>query len=77
MPITAALAVLMIAIATIAGLGVGGTSWFDRGHYGYGHAVSLFGGAGLSADAIGTLTLLLIPVEALLVIVAMFQPCPT
>jgi hypothetical protein len=71
LPITAALAVLLIAIAAIAGFGVGGTSWFDRGHYGYGHAGSLFGGTGLSSDAIGTLTLLLIPVEALLVIVAM------
>jgi hypothetical protein len=71
LPITAALAVLLIAIAAIAGFGVGGTSWFDRGHSGYEHAGSLFGGAGLSADTIGTLTLLLIPVEALLVIVAM------
>jgi hypothetical protein len=71
LPITAALAVLLIAIAAIAGFGVGGTSWFDRGHYGYGHAGSLFGGTGLSAAAIGTLTLLLIPVEALLVVVAM------
>jgi hypothetical protein len=70
LPITAALAVLLIAIAAIAGFGVGGTSWFDRGHAGYGHAGSLFGGAGLSADAIGALTLLLIPVELLLVIVA-------
>jgi hypothetical protein len=71
LPITAALAVLLIAIAAIAGFGVGGTSWFDRGHYGYGHAGSLFGGTGLSAGAIGTLTLLLIPVELLLVVVAM------
>jgi hypothetical protein len=70
LPIAAALAVLLIAIAAIAGFGVGGTSWFDRGHYGYGHAGSLFGGTGLSADAIGTLTLLLIPVEAVLVIAA-------
>ena len=70
LPIAAALAVLLIAIAAIAGFGIGGTSWFDRGHYGYGHAGSLFGGAGLSADALGTLTLLLIPVEALLVVVA-------
>jgi hypothetical protein len=71
LPIAAALAALLIAIAAIAGLGVGGTSWFERGHYGYEHAGSLFGGTGLSAHAIGTLTLLLVPVEALLVIVAM------
>jgi hypothetical protein len=71
LPIAAALAVLLIAIAAIAGFGVGGTSWFDRGHAGYAHADSLFGGTGLSADTIGTLTLLLIPVEVALVAVAL------
>ena len=70
LPIAAALAVLLIAIAAIAGIGVGGTSWFDRGHAGYSHAGSMFGGAGLSADAIGTFTLLLIPVELVLVVLA-------
>ena len=70
LPIAAALAVLLIAIAAIAGLGVGGTSWYDRGHAGYAHAGSLFGGSGLSAGTIGTLTLLLIPVELVLVVVA-------
>jgi hypothetical protein len=71
LPIVAALAVLLIAIAAIAGFGVGGTSWYDRGHAGYAHAGSLFGGSGLSADTIGTLTLLLIPVELVLVVVAL------
>jgi hypothetical protein len=70
LPIAAALAVLLIAIAAIAGLGVGGTSWFDRGHAGYAHAGSMFGGTGLSADTIGTFTLLLIPLELLLAVVA-------
>ena len=72
LPITAALAVLLIAIAAIAAAGIGGTSWFDRGHAGYSHAGSMFGGSGLSANTIGTLTLLLIPVEIVLVVVAMF-----
>jgi hypothetical protein len=70
LPLAAALAVLLIAIAAIAGLGLGGTSWFDRGHGSYAHANSMLGGSGLSADTIGTLTLLLIPVEAVLVVVA-------
>jgi hypothetical protein len=70
LPIAAALAVLLIAIAAIAGFGLGGTSWYDRGHAGYAHAGSLFGGSGLSADTIGTLTLLLIPLELLLVVAA-------
>jgi hypothetical protein len=32
----------------------------------------MFGGSGLSADTIGTFTLLLVPVEIVLVVVAMF-----
>jgi hypothetical protein len=72
LPLAAALAVLLIAIAVIAAAGIGGTSWFDRGHAGYSHAGSMFGGTGLSADTIGTLTLLLVPVEIVLVVVAMF-----
>ena len=71
LPIAAALAVLLIAIAAIAGFGIGGTSWYDRGHAGYAHASSLLGGSGLSADTIGTLILLLIPVELLLAAVAL------
>ena len=71
LPIAGALAILLIAIAAIAGFGIGGTSWYDRGHAGYAHANSLFGGSGLSADTIGTLTLLLIPVELLLAVAAL------
>jgi hypothetical protein len=70
LPIAAALAVLLIAIAAIAGFGIGGTSWYDLGHGGYAHAGSLLGASGLSADTIGTLTLLLIPVEIALAVVA-------
>ncbi len=71
LPIAAALAILLLIIAAIATLGLAGTSWFDRTNPGFGPAQSLFGGAGLSPDLLGTLTLLLIPVELALIVVAM------
>jgi hypothetical protein len=71
LPIIAALAILLLIIAVIAGLGLDGTSWFDRNHHGFGAAQSLFGGSGLSTDVLGTITLLLIPVEIALVVFAM------
>jgi hypothetical protein len=71
LPIAAALAVLLLIIAVIAGFGLAGTSWFDRNHDGYAAAQSLFGGAGLSNDLLGTVTLLLIPLELALVVFAM------
>jgi uncharacterized membrane protein len=71
LPIAAALAILLLIIAVIATFGLAGTSWFDRHSYGFGSAHSLFGGSGLSPDALGTLTLLLIPVELMLIVVAM------
>jgi hypothetical protein len=71
LPIAAGLAVLMLMIAVVAGLGLSGTSWFDRSHAGFAQAQSLFGGNGLSADTLGTVTLLLIPVQVLLIVVAM------
>ena len=38
---------------------------------GFAEAQSLFGGTGLSADTLGTITLLLIPVQVLLIVFAM------
>jgi hypothetical protein len=70
LPIAAALAILLLIVAVIAGTGASGTSWFNRNNYGFGHAQSLFGGSGLSADTLGALTVLLIPVEALLILFA-------
>jgi hypothetical protein len=70
LPIAAALAILLLIVGVIAGSGASGTSWFDRSNYGFGHANSLFGGSGLSADTLGTLTVLLIPVQALLILFA-------
>ena len=71
LPIAAAFAMLLLIIAVIAGTGLAGTSWFDRNHHGFAGADSLFGGGGLGTDTLGALTVLLIPVEVLLIVVAM------
>jgi hypothetical protein len=71
LPIAAALAVLLLIISLIAGLGASGTSWFDRNHAGFGHAQMLFGGSGLGPDVLGLITLLIAPVQVLLIIFAM------
>lgn len=71
LPIAAGLAVLLLMVAVIAGAGISGTSWFDRSHAGFAPAQSIFGGAGLPDDVLGVLTLLLVPVQALLIIFAM------
>jgi hypothetical protein len=71
LPIAAALAILLLIIAVIAAFGLDGTSWFDRSNHGFGAAHSLFGGKGLSTDVLGTLTVLLIPVELALIVMAM------
>jgi hypothetical protein len=71
LPIAAGLAILLLMIAIVAGVGLSGTSWFDRSHAGFAHAKSLLGGQGLSADTLGTIILLLIPVQVLLILVAL------
>lgn len=71
LPIAAALGILLLIIAVIAGTGLAGTSWFDRNHYGFAAPQSLFGGKGLTPNLLGDLTLLLIPVELLLIVAAM------
>jgi hypothetical protein len=71
LPIAAGLAILLLMVAVAAGTGLSGTSWFDRSNPGFAHADSIFGGTGLSADVLGTLTLLLIPVQVLLIVFAM------
>ncbi len=70
LPIAGVLGLLLLAIALIATVGLGGTSWFDRSNAGYGAAHALGGGQGLSSHTIGTLVLLLVPVEVLLILVA-------
>jgi hypothetical protein len=71
LPIAAALAILLLILALIAGTGISGTSWFDRNHFGFAAPHTLFGGKGLSPDALGTLTLIMAPVQVLLIFFAM------
>jgi hypothetical protein len=71
LPIAAGLAVLLLMVSLVAGLGLTGTSWFDRSHAGFAPAQSLFGGKGLSADTLGMVTLLIVPVQLLLIIVSL------
>jgi nitric oxide reductase large subunit len=68
LPMAAALAMLLLIIAVIAAFGLDGTSWFDRNHHGFGGAQSLFGGSGMTTDTLGSITLLLIPVQLALVV---------
>ncbi len=70
LPLAAVLGVLLLAIAAIAGLGVSGTSWYDRTHSAYAGAHAIGGGSGLGAGLLGTLVLLLVPVELILAVVA-------
>jgi lysylphosphatidylglycerol synthetase-like protein (DUF2156 family) len=71
LPITAGLAILLLMMSVIAGIGAAGTSWFDRSHAGFAGAQSVFGGAGLSSDLLGLITLLIAPVQVALIFFAM------
>ena len=71
LPLAAALAILLLILAVIAGTGLGGTSWFDRALVGFAPPQTPFGGKGLSPDTLGALTLILAPVQILLIIFAM------
>jgi hypothetical protein len=68
LPIAAALAILALIMAIIAGTGASGTSWFDRSNFGFAPAQSIFGGKGLSADTLGAFTMIMIPVQALVIL---------
>jgi hypothetical protein len=71
LPIAAALGILLLILSLIAGTGVAGTSWFDRSHSGFAPAETIFGGSGLSPDTLGTVTLLMAPVQVLLIFFCM------
>jgi hypothetical protein len=71
LPMAAGLAILLLMVAIVAAVGLGGTSWFDRSHAGFARAQTLFGGTGLTADTIGTIMVLLIPVQVLLIVVTL------
>jgi hypothetical protein len=71
LPIAAALATLLLILSLIAGTGISGTSWFDRSNPGYAHPQTPFGGAGLDPNLLGVLTLVVAPVQLLLIFFAM------
>jgi hypothetical protein len=62
LPLAAALGILLAIFAAVAG-----PAWFARDASGFAQADSLFGGGGLGAGFLGLLTLLLIPVQVLLI----------
>ena len=66
----AAVGILLLIIAVIAAAGIASTSWFDRDSFGFASAHSLFGGRGLGPNVLGTLTVLLVPVQAALLVFA-------
>ncbi len=70
LPIAAALGILLAVIAVIAAAGLDGTSWFDRSGHGFAAPQSLFGGNGLTPDILGTLTVVLVPVQLALIAAA-------
>jgi hypothetical protein len=73
LPIAAAFAILLLIVSLIAGTGTFGstTSWFDRSHGGFGSAHSIFGANGLTPDTLGLVTVLIAPVQVLLIVFAM------
>ncbi|HEY2769134.1 MAG TPA: hypothetical protein VGI87_01110 [Solirubrobacteraceae bacterium] len=72
LPIAAAMAILLLILAVIAGTGVAGTSWFDRNHVGFAAPQSPFGGKGISPNVLGTLTIILAIVQAALIVFSMW-----
>jgi hypothetical protein len=71
LPIAAAFAILLLIVSLIAGTGAAGTSWFDRSHSGFAHPNSIFGGRGLDPNMLGLVTLLIAPVQVLLIVFGM------
>ncbi len=71
LPIATALAALLLVFAVMAATGLSGTSWFDRSAAGFAPAQSLFGGTGLSANTLGVVTVVIVPVQLLLMFSAM------
>jgi hypothetical protein len=72
LPIAAALGILLLLLAVIAGTGVSGTSWFDRNHFGFAAPQTLFGSRGLGPDELGLVTLLIAPVQVLLIFFSLY-----
>jgi TRAP-type uncharacterized transport system fused permease subunit len=66
LPMAAALAILLGIFAAISG-----PAWFQRDHPGFATPESVFGGGGLDESMLGLLTLLMVPVQVLLIGFAM------
>jgi hypothetical protein len=66
LPLAAALAILLGIFAAVAG-----PAWFERDKTGFAQPDSMFGGTGLDESILGLVTLLLIPVQVLLIGFAM------
>jgi len=66
LPVAAALAIILAIFAVIAG-----PQWFERGKTGFSTPDTVFGTVGLDAQLLGVVTLLLVPVQALLIFFSM------
>ncbi len=66
LPVAAALAIILGIFAVIAG-----PQWFQRDKAGFSTPDSIFGTTGLAADTLGVVTLLLVPLQALLIFFSM------
>lgn len=66
LPVAAALAIVLGIFAAVAG-----PAWFQRDKAGFASPESLLGGAGLDADLLGLITLVIVPVQILLLAFSM------
>lgn len=66
LPVAAALAIILGIFAVIAG-----PEWFQRDKQGFSTPDSVFGSTGLDSATLGTITLLLVPLQALVIFFAM------
>lgn len=66
LPVIAALAIILGIFAVIAG-----PQWFERDKTGFSTPDSIFGTAGLHSQTLGVVTLLLVPLQALLIFFSM------
>jgi hypothetical protein len=66
LPVAAALAIILGIFAVIAG-----PQWFQRDKTGFSTPDSVFGTTGLQSDTLGVITLLLVPLQALLIFFSM------
>lgn len=66
LPVAAALAIILGIFAVIAG-----PEWFQRDKTGFSTPDSVFGTTGLASDTLGVITLLLVPLQALLIFFSM------